>query len=429
MSSQLSSRDWELLSAYLDRRLKPRELASLEARLSADPDLSAALGEIQRTRDALRSLPRLRAPRNFTLTPQMVGQRSPVRTRPASRLAPVFGFASALATFILVLVIVGDLLGILAPARKQVALAPQPTPPVAAASPLSTVAPGVGALKSAAPLTPESQPPTSAPEVNAQALQAQPAPTSRQGLTETMTMTLSVQAALPVTETTETPGLATSEAETETITTAITETMVAKEASGMGGTFVSGPNESLPFSNAIITARGPQWNTTVAVTVSPTETLTFPVTVTMEGPGLTVTYDLGVGKGGGPEEGEPTITPPPDALPMLPEPTSTPESSGMAELSVPTETPPQAIPSSSNETAQPAPTESPEALAQNVAPLTAPETPARAAVPAESISSDGAASQTTRPGQAALRIAELVLAALAFISGFVAFLIWLSKKI
>jgi len=108
MTQQLSPRDWEYLSTYLDRQLKPKEIASLEARLSADPDFSAALGEMQRTRDALRSLPVMRAPRNFTLTPQMVSQRSKVRSRPAGRLAPVFGFASALATFILVLVIVGD---------------------------------------------------------------------------------------------------------------------------------------------------------------------------------------------------------------------------------------------------------------------------------------------------------------------------------
>jgi hypothetical protein len=123
MQKQISPQDWETLSAYLDGQLKPRERVRLEARLHVDSDLKAAVNELKRTQDVLRALPRLRAPRNFVLKPEVAGQ--PTRTN--ARLYPAFRLASALASLLFVIVILGDITGvsrrILVPLWGQV---PQP---------------------------------------------------------------------------------------------------------------------------------------------------------------------------------------------------------------------------------------------------------------------------------------------------------------
>lgn len=88
----MNFRDVELLSAYLDGRLGPSDAARLETRLSADPNLKATLEGLRETRGLLRRLPQRKAPRNFRLTPQMVGIRPP-----EPRAYPVFRLATALA--------------------------------------------------------------------------------------------------------------------------------------------------------------------------------------------------------------------------------------------------------------------------------------------------------------------------------------------
>jgi hypothetical protein len=103
MKNSVSKRDWETISAYLDNQLSQRDQARFESRLYNDRQLQAALDDIRRTRQVLRGAPRLRAPRDFLLTPEIAG--IPVRI---PRLAPVFGWASAVASFLLVLVLVGD---------------------------------------------------------------------------------------------------------------------------------------------------------------------------------------------------------------------------------------------------------------------------------------------------------------------------------
>jgi hypothetical protein len=123
MTTKISPRDGELLSAYLDGQLAPRERAHLESRLQGDHQLRIALGELRRTRTILRSQPRLRAPRNFTLTPQMAGM--PRRSPPS--LYPVLRLASVLAGLLFVVVLAGDLLT----APRQTSLR-QPAPNTAA---------------------------------------------------------------------------------------------------------------------------------------------------------------------------------------------------------------------------------------------------------------------------------------------------------
>ena len=95
-----SFRDVEKLSAYLDRQLKPSEVARLESRLQTEPELASILQDLRQTRSLLRRLPQRRAPRNFTLTPKMVGQKPPLpRTYPAFRLATVLATLLLFFTF------------------------------------------------------------------------------------------------------------------------------------------------------------------------------------------------------------------------------------------------------------------------------------------------------------------------------------------
>jgi hypothetical protein len=106
MKKTISPRDLELLSEYLDGRLDARKRANLEARLKSNAELAETLRDLSQTRNLLRSLPKLKAPRSFKLTPEMVGRRS------APRVYPVFQFASVLASLLLVLVLAGDFLGL-----------------------------------------------------------------------------------------------------------------------------------------------------------------------------------------------------------------------------------------------------------------------------------------------------------------------------
>lgn len=92
----MNRRDIELLSSYLDGQLKPSEAARLEARISTDRDLRAVLDDLRSTRTLLRQLPMRKAPRNFTLTPRMVGKNPPL-----PRTYPAFRFVSALASLLL----------------------------------------------------------------------------------------------------------------------------------------------------------------------------------------------------------------------------------------------------------------------------------------------------------------------------------------
>lgn len=110
MRARISTRDYEQLSAYIDGQLTPGERRKLEERLSARTDLKLALEEINRTRSMIRTAPRRRAPRNFTLTPAMVGNFQPGRRSIfIFNLFPALSFASALATLALVAALVLDL--------------------------------------------------------------------------------------------------------------------------------------------------------------------------------------------------------------------------------------------------------------------------------------------------------------------------------
>ncbi len=122
----MKPQDLERLSAYIDNQLAPGERQALEARLGREPELRAALSELRLTVRALRTLPVVKPPRSFTLTPAQVGQAA---TRRAGRLGG-FGalrLAATLSAVMLAVVVAGDLtLGLgqpaAAPAAPEVAL-------------------------------------------------------------------------------------------------------------------------------------------------------------------------------------------------------------------------------------------------------------------------------------------------------------------
>jgi len=92
----MNQRDLELLSSYLDGQLSPSDSARLETRIHADPNLRAVLEDLRGARSLLRQLPMRKAPRNFKLTPKMVG-----RNPPLPRSYPIFKFTTTLASLLL----------------------------------------------------------------------------------------------------------------------------------------------------------------------------------------------------------------------------------------------------------------------------------------------------------------------------------------
>lgn len=90
--------DIEQLSQYIDGQLNSSDCKQLESRIASDPELASDLNEIRGARGILRKLPARKAPRNFTLTRQMVGLKPPL---PQSY--SFFRFSSAFATLLLVL--------------------------------------------------------------------------------------------------------------------------------------------------------------------------------------------------------------------------------------------------------------------------------------------------------------------------------------
>ncbi len=97
MRTQISPRDWQLLSEYVDHQLEDGVRTRLEQRLEREPELQAALESLRRVRAVLRSAPAYRAPRSFAITPQMLPAR-----RSAFSWVPALGVTSVLAAMLLV---------------------------------------------------------------------------------------------------------------------------------------------------------------------------------------------------------------------------------------------------------------------------------------------------------------------------------------
>jgi len=97
-TKQPDRRDMERLSAYLDGMLDARETRKLEERLTTDTELRKQLAELRTTVLALRSLPDVRLPRSFTLTPEMAGVRSRGNPYLVMRAATVFAVLALVVT-------------------------------------------------------------------------------------------------------------------------------------------------------------------------------------------------------------------------------------------------------------------------------------------------------------------------------------------
>lgn len=110
MNNQLTPRQWQLLSAYLDNQLTQKEKGQAEELLQQSADARETLAALRRTHIILRALPVRKAPRNFTISAQLA--KKPV--------IPTFNallrFSSALAAVLLVAVLALDFLGLTAPA-------------------------------------------------------------------------------------------------------------------------------------------------------------------------------------------------------------------------------------------------------------------------------------------------------------------------
>jgi hypothetical protein len=105
-----SERDLELLSAYLDGELTDREQRSLEQRLARDNALRTELDRLRDTVALVGELPRLRAPRQFTLDPAVYGRKVPWWQRVLSletglQISGALGAVASLAIIILAVVL------------------------------------------------------------------------------------------------------------------------------------------------------------------------------------------------------------------------------------------------------------------------------------------------------------------------------------
>lgn len=96
----------ETLTAYLDNSLTPGERQAFEEQLRSDSALQASLEQQLLVKQQISQLPRMRAPRNFTLDPAAYGRPAP---QPAIQLYPVLRAATALAAIMIIFLFLLDL--------------------------------------------------------------------------------------------------------------------------------------------------------------------------------------------------------------------------------------------------------------------------------------------------------------------------------
>lgn len=106
---QLSNKEWQLLSAFLDDQLKEKEKRQVEELLRIEPGAQSAMEGLRRTRILLKALPLRKASRNFTLSPESV-KKIIIPT-----FTGILRYSSALAALLLVAVLAFDFLSLSAP--------------------------------------------------------------------------------------------------------------------------------------------------------------------------------------------------------------------------------------------------------------------------------------------------------------------------
>ena len=78
MKNNISPQDLKNISAYLDGELNASSSRKMKDRLERDPNLRTALDAMRVTKNILQRTPKRPAPRNFTLSSQMVAKSPPL---------------------------------------------------------------------------------------------------------------------------------------------------------------------------------------------------------------------------------------------------------------------------------------------------------------------------------------------------------------
>jgi len=134
VKASLDERDLILLNAYLDNELSAEERASFEQRLARDSALRAELRELQATVLLLGMAERVRAPRNFTLDPNLYSKPARSGWWRLGKTAPLMPLAAAGAGIVVVALYIGAIAltrlggGAAAPSVAMEAAAPQQEP-------------------------------------------------------------------------------------------------------------------------------------------------------------------------------------------------------------------------------------------------------------------------------------------------------------
>ncbi|HWQ04366.1 MAG TPA: hypothetical protein VN452_03325 [Longilinea sp.] len=95
----ISASEWQLLSAYLDDQVSSDERIQIERKLDSDAAFRQAMLSLQKTRLVIRSMPRRKVPRNFTLTSEMVPVRGTFQLFPLLRFSSAFAAIAAVVLF------------------------------------------------------------------------------------------------------------------------------------------------------------------------------------------------------------------------------------------------------------------------------------------------------------------------------------------
>jgi hypothetical protein len=124
----------EQLNAYLDGELRGPAREQFEALLASDPALRAEVAQLRALKEQVAQLPRVRAPRNYTLDPARYGA---LASSPSFALYPALRVATVLTAFFLMLAVGLDFLpqqqmGGTEPAEDSIALFEAPSEEVTA---------------------------------------------------------------------------------------------------------------------------------------------------------------------------------------------------------------------------------------------------------------------------------------------------------
>lgn len=109
-AERFTDNDYELLSAYIDGMLDDAARSALETRLEQEPDLRRELAALRQTVALVRDLPVVKAPRDFTLTRDMIETSGTVASTLPPRKVLRFPVLTALSTAAATVLMVAGLL-------------------------------------------------------------------------------------------------------------------------------------------------------------------------------------------------------------------------------------------------------------------------------------------------------------------------------